>query len=337
MGQLVIDEDKCVAMLAGCRCALEHGMAGSGRQRMRMLVIGAGVIGSVYGGRFAQSGHDVTLLARGRRLADLQAHGLLLEDASSGQRTQISLPVVSRVSQSDDYDLVLVPVRSEQLASTLPILLDMSDRPDVLFFGNTVGQQTELVAALGERALFGFPAVGGVRRGPVVRYMQIAQQKTMLGEAGNASSGRVRRLRAVFGNAGFPANVTANISGWVLGHTAFVVPIGFALYRCDCDPNALAADHGTLTLMVRATREAFKALDNVEIPANLRWLYLRMPTAFAVRYWRGVFASPRGELWFGAHSRAAPDEMHALARELRLALQLTGRLTPSLSGLVPAL
>ena len=29
---------------------------------MRIVVVGAGVIGSIYGGRLAQSGHDVTLL-----------------------------------------------------------------------------------------------------------------------------------------------------------------------------------------------------------------------------------------------------------------------------------
>ena len=92
------------------------------------------------------------------------------------------LPVLNEPSRDDRYDLALVPVRSEQLASTLPILLDMGDRPDVLFFGNTVGQQTELVAALGERALFGFPAAGGVRDGVIVRYVLIRQQKTMLGE-----------------------------------------------------------------------------------------------------------------------------------------------------------
>jgi len=86
--------------------------------------------------------------------------------------------------------------------------------------------------------------------------------------------------------------------------------------------------------MVRATRDAFEALDHAEIPANLRWLYLRMPTAFAVRCWRRVLASPRGELWFGAHSRAAPGEMHALARELRVAIERTGRSAPSLNALV---
>ena len=45
---------------------------------MRILVFGAGVIGSVYAGKLLQTGHEVVMLARGRRLSDLQAHGLVL-------------------------------------------------------------------------------------------------------------------------------------------------------------------------------------------------------------------------------------------------------------------
>jgi 2-dehydropantoate 2-reductase len=89
--------------------------------------------------------------------------------------------------------------------------------------------------------------------------------------------------------------------------------------------------------MVRATREAFRALGasgNAEIPTNPRALYLWLPTAFVVRYWRRVLAGPRGELWFGAHSRAAPEEMRALADDLRAALRDTGRPTPHLENLL---
>jgi ketopantoate reductase len=46
---------------------------------MRILVFGAGVIGSVYAGKLLQAGHHVVLLARGRRLRDLRARGLVLE------------------------------------------------------------------------------------------------------------------------------------------------------------------------------------------------------------------------------------------------------------------
>jgi 2-dehydropantoate 2-reductase len=301
---------------------------------MKIVVVGPGVIGSIYGGLLARSGHDVTLIARGRRLVDLQKHGLVLEDADSGQRTQVSLPVLGKLSRDDPYDLVLVAVRSEQFATTLPMLNGTGGGSDVLMFGNTTGKQTELVSALSERALFGFPAAGGLRDGPIVRYVFINQQRTMLGEADGTSTARIRRLQTMFGDAGFRTKVSANISAWMIGHSAFVVPIGFALYRFDTNAAALAADAGTLRLMVLATRDVFEALDDVEVPANLRWLYVRMPTAFAVRYWRRVFASPRGELWFGAHSRAAPDEMHALASELRTAVQKTGRPTPHFDALM---
>jgi 2-dehydropantoate 2-reductase len=304
---------------------------------MRVLIVGAGVIGSVYAGKLLEAGHEVVLLARGRRHSDLQAHGLILEDIESGRRTEVAVPSLSEPVAGDRYDLVMVPVRSEQLAGTFPILLGMTGDSDVLFFGNTLGRQAELVATIGGRALFGFPAAGGVRDGPVVRYVLIRQQKTMLGEASGTTTPRVHRLKEVLDAAAFPTRISASIDAWMLGHAAFVVPIGFALYRVGTDAARLATDPDTMRLMVWATRETFRVLvatGNAEIPANLRMLYLHLPTAFIVRYWRRVLAGPRGELWFAAHSRAAPEEMHVLADELQIALHRIGRPTPNLDNLL---
>ena len=304
---------------------------------MRILVFGAGVIGSVYAVKLLQAGHEVVMLARGRRLADLRTHGLVLEEADSGTRTVLAVQSVGEPAPDDRYELVLVPVRSEQLASTLPVLTAMNDGSDVLFFGNTAGHQAELLACLGERALFGFPAAGGVRDGPVIKYVLIRQQKTMLGEPSGAVTPRVRHLQDELSGAGFPATISASIDDWLVGHAAFIAPIAFALYRADIDPARLAADSRTLRSMVLAIRQAFTALraaGNAEIPANLRVLFLCLPTTFAVAYWRRVFASPRGELWFGAHTRAAPDEMRSVAHELQEALRRTGHPTPDLDGLL---
>jgi len=292
------------------------------------------VIGSVYAGKLLTAGHEVVLLARGRRLADLQASGLILEEAASGKRTALPVAAVAALDSADRYDLVLVPVRSEQLTSTLPVLSSMRDGSDVLFFGNTAGRQAQLVQALGRRVLFGFPAAGGTREGSVVRYVLIGQQQTMLGEPNGATTSRTRHLKTMLQDAGFPTTITANMDGWLLGHAAFVVPIACALYRVDTDASRLAADRDTLRLMVRATRQAFQALrtsGNNEIPANLRTLYLRLPAPFAVGYWRRVLAGPRGELWFAAHSRAAPEEMRALAADLQTAVGRTGRPAPDLT------
>jgi 2-dehydropantoate 2-reductase len=208
----------------------------------------------------------------------------------------------------------------------------------VLFFGNTTGRQAELTAAVGNRALFGFPAAGGVQDGPVVRYVLIGQQKTMVGEPDGATTSRVRQLRDVLSEAGFSTTISANIANWQLSHTAFIVPLAFALYRVGVDAARLAADPGTMRLMVLATRQAFAALraaGNTEIPTNLRSLY-RLPNVFVVAYWRRVLASPRGELWFAAHTRAAPEEMRSLAEQLKAALRRSGRPTPDVDRLLAA-
>ena len=303
---------------------------------VRILVLGAGVIGSVYGGKLLEAGHEVVLLARGSRLADLQSHGLLLEDAQSGNRTAQSVVVTNELASDDRFDLVLVPVRSEQLASTLAVLTVMTDGSDVLFFGNTGNRGAELAAALGKRALFGFPAAGGTRDGPTIKYVMIRQQKTMLGEPDGTTTSRIRRLQLILDGAGFPTLISSDIHAWLLGHAAFVVPIAFALYRVGIDAPVLAADPAAMRLMVLATREAFSALratGNEEIPTNLLALY-RLPTVLVIAYWRRVLNSARGELWFGAHSRAAPAEMHALARDLQEAMRDTGRQTPNLERLL---
>ena len=91
-----------------------------------------------------------------------------------------------------------------------------------------------------------------------------------------------------------------------------------------------------MRLMVLATRQAFAALrsaGNTEIPTNLRSLY-RLPNVFVVAYWRRVLASPRGELWFAAHTRAAPEEMRTLAEQLQAALRRSGRPTPDVDRLL---
>ena len=72
-----------------------------GSALLRVLVLGAGVIGSVYAGKLLQAGHEVVVLARGHRLSDLQAHGLVLLDAGSGDRIASPVPVVSEVVVGD--------------------------------------------------------------------------------------------------------------------------------------------------------------------------------------------------------------------------------------------
>nr|WP_245652929.1 2-dehydropantoate 2-reductase N-terminal domain-containing protein [Herbidospora sakaeratensis] len=81
---------------------------------MRILVYGAGVVGSQYAVRLHEAGHDVSLLARGERLASLRRHGVRLAEAGSPAVRRIPVPVVDH--PADGYDLT--PCRSAPIRST---------------------------------------------------------------------------------------------------------------------------------------------------------------------------------------------------------------------------
>jgi hypothetical protein len=78
--------------------------------------------------------------------------------------------------------------------------------------------------------------------------------------------------------------------------------------------------------MVGGVREGFaavRALGHKITPFGLRVLFTRMPTAFAVRYWRRFFGSDMADFVCGRHAAAASAEMRKLANDCRNMLKQT--------------
>ena len=87
--------------------------------RMRFVVVGAGAVGGVVGGRLAQHGHDVVLVARGDHGQAIAADGLLIR--SPDDEVRVSVPVVSHPSELTltDDDVVLLAVKGQDTAAAL--------------------------------------------------------------------------------------------------------------------------------------------------------------------------------------------------------------------------
>ena len=86
---------------------------------MRFVVIGAGAIGGVTGGRLHQHGHDVVLVARGAHHDAIRDRGLTIQ-CPTGEVT-LDVPVVDRVERlalaADD--VVLLAVKSQDTAGVV--------------------------------------------------------------------------------------------------------------------------------------------------------------------------------------------------------------------------
>ena len=98
----------------------------------RILVIGAGVNGSVIAARLFERGVDVTVLARGKRLAQIASNGIVIENPFSQKRRVAKARAIGELAPGDAYDYILVVVRRNQVAELLPTLA-ANTSPNVVF------------------------------------------------------------------------------------------------------------------------------------------------------------------------------------------------------------
>jgi 2-dehydropantoate 2-reductase len=301
---------------------------------MRILIAGGGVIGTVYGAHLGAAGHAISVLSHPPRTIDVAARGLTARDVLTRNHVEAGAAVVPDAAASR-YDLVLVAVRADQLASACAELTGLRGAPAVLFFGNNPDGRAAIPPTVPGVVQLGFPGIGGVLRDGTAEYARIRQQPTTLP---TSSDPRLAELEGALRERGFAVQRVTDMNGWLAYHAAFVACVTAALYRCGSDPARLAADRPALTLMCDAVTEAFRALLDsgvTGLPRNLATLHSPALKPVAVRYWARTMRSPAGELYFAAHARHARPEMRALAEQVTARLgnsPAVGRLSELLAA-----
>jgi 2-dehydropantoate 2-reductase len=310
---------------------------------MKILVYGAGVLGSLYAARLRRAGCDVSILARGERLADLQKHGVVLEHALSGVQEVTDVAVVEHLAPDDAYDYVIVLVRKNQVDSVLPILAANHAASNILFMvNNALGYDRWMEAVGRNRLLVGFPGAGGTREGHVVRYIVISglSQPSTFGQVDAGKTERLVDIVAAIKRAGFPVTICRNMDAWQKTHVAWISPIANAVYMAGGDNYRLANMPEAVRLMIRAIREGFQVLRKLDVPitpSKFRGL-LWMPEPLLVALLRRWAATEHCETVATRHANAAVDEMRLLAQEFQQLASSSGIPTPArdeLDGYIP--
>jgi 2-dehydropantoate 2-reductase len=304
------------------------------RDQCRILVIGAGVNGSLCASGLYRAGFDVTLLAREKRCKEILDQGIVIEEPFKKTRCVTWVPVLSTLEPDDRYEYILVLVRKNQVPELFPSLAGNCS-PNLVFMINNPSGPEAFVQAVGrERVMLGFVFGAGRRDGSVIRAIGGAGSRFSppFGELDGQVSPRLLSLVAIFRQAGFRADISRDISNYLATHAALVAPVARLLIEHGCDNYALARSTDDLRLLVEAMRETLQVLqaDGFRIvPGNTRLVRL-VPKFLLVAGMQRLFSTRAAEVGAAWHCIQAPDEMDQLGSELMVLVDRSGLTAPAL-------
>jgi ketopantoate reductase len=312
---------------------------------MKILVYGAGPLGSLFAAQLRRGGHDVSILARGQRLADLREYGIMLYDVQTKDRTITYVNVVEQLKPDDAYDLVLVIMRKNNALDILPTLAANQRTPNVLFLMNNAAGPGELVEALGrERVLIGFPNSTGYREGHVVHCLTGTEEEKALvpfGEIDGRIRERTREIaRALESAPGLGAEIRTDMDAWLKYHVALLMPsLAPALYMSGTDNYRMARTPDAVVLTIRAIREGFRVLRALGLPITPSKfkMFAWLPEPLMVFLLQRLLNNELMETAMVKHANSARDEVRHLADEFLALARSTSVPTPTIDRLYPHL
>ncbi|MCS5733804.1 ketopantoate reductase family protein [Herbiconiux daphne] len=282
---------------------------------MKILVYGAGVLGSIHAAALHQVGHEVSLLARGERLEELRSKGVLLASGESADIRSVPVPVVEMAT--GPYELIVVLVRTHQVEAALEAIADVTG--NVLLLANWAGGVEPLVAAVGDRdrLLLGYPTVAGTMDGGVIRYRPpslLTRFVSMpVSELDGVVTPRLVEVMHAFRTAGINSRDQPRMDAWLKTHAAFEVPLARAV-RAAGGPRVLADDADGVEEMIRDVRLSLAALPMRPVPRGFNALQIApagVLMSLFTRFLRSSAATP-----LGIDTPAAMAEVDRLAEQL---------------------
>jgi len=206
---------------------------------MRILVVGAGALGGLFGARLSEAGQDVTLLeANVARAKLLGEEGLFLSEADTGER-QVRLGVATTAEGLAPVDLLFVAVKSYQtedaVRAALPVI---GEKTWILSTQNGIGNVDRIRSVVGSsaRILTGITFHSIQHTGPNRLRYRTGIKPIQMAPVDGVVTDEVRAIGEMFCAAGLNTEVVRNVDAAVwqkLVHNAVVNPVS-ALTGMTC-------------------------------------------------------------------------------------------------------
>ncbi len=177
----------------------------------RILVYGAGAVGSYYGSMLVKAGYDVTFIARGNHFQVLKEKGLTL--IRDKQKENIQIKVFDNIKDLNNFDYIFICVKSiDTKIVALDIKNIISANTTVISLQNGVENEKVITTIIGEKPVIGglvFVAAKIVEPGIVY---QSGYNGGLIGELDCTKSQRIDDLFKIFQSAEIDVKISDDIN-----------------------------------------------------------------------------------------------------------------------------
>lgn len=183
---------------------------------MKILIFGIGGVGGYFGGKLAQAGFNVTMIARGKHLEAINKNGLEVESINGNFKVKPNL-VTDELAEVPTPDLVILGIKSWQIQEVANKLKPIiSTETMVLPLQNGANNVEKLLEILPKQnVLAGLCHIVSFLEKPgKIKHVSFEPRITF-GEIDNSTSERIQGLKTVFEKAGItnfnPENIQLEI------------------------------------------------------------------------------------------------------------------------------
>lgn len=235
-----------------------------GGSTMRILVYGAGVLGSYLAHELERGGHRVTMLARGRRADELEKNGNVIRHYFQFRTTVHNVRVIRELQPDDVYDLIFVVMKYPDFESVLPALAANRSRHIVLMGNNaSPGQMEEYLqthSPVPKKVAFAFLSIAGWRENGLVISVRSPRTKINIGGLGKDLSWRSVIDQALV-NTKFKWSYQKDMDDWLKSHFVFILSLNFIASSYNGHLRRAAKDKKLLQLVIDAVDEGHHVLE----------------------------------------------------------------------------
>ncbi len=176
---------------------------------MRIYILGAGSIGSLFGALLTKAGNDVTLIGREEQVNAIKEGGL---EVVGVEKFEVR-PKATLLAPTEPPDLLLLATKSYSTKTALECARKcIGSETWIMSIQNGLGNE-ELAMKYSERVIGGITTNGAfLERWGLVRWT--GRGITVIGRYPGGSSDFVGKVARVFEDAGLETRVTENVLGW---------------------------------------------------------------------------------------------------------------------------